>query len=59
MLKFTTNAKELKNVLDKGVVSIDKKVVNQKLKNIYFYVDEKANTLKSVFLHMDYKRLRK
>lgn len=51
MLKFTTNAKELKNVLDKGVVSIDKKVVNQKLKNIYFYVDEKANTLKSVSTH--------
>ncbi len=51
MLKFTTNAKELKNVLGKGVVSIDKKVVNQKLKNIYFYVDEKANTLKSVSTH--------
>lgn len=51
MLKFTTNAKELKNVLDKGVVSIDKKVVNQKLKNIYFYVHEETNTLKSVSTH--------
>lgn len=51
MLKFTTNAKELKNVLDKEVVSIDKKAINQKLKNIYFYVDEKSNTLKSVSTH--------
>lgn len=51
MLKFTTNAKELKNVLGKGMVSIDKKVISQKLKNIYFYVDEKANTLKSVSTH--------
>lgn len=51
MLKFTTNAKELKNVLGKGMVSIDKKVISQKLKNIYFYVDEKVNTLKSVSTH--------
>lgn len=51
MLKFTTNAKELKNVLDKEVVSIDKKAINQKLKNIYFYVDEKSKTLKSVATH--------
>ena len=36
MLKFTTNANELKNILDKGVVSIDKKVVNQKLKIFTF-----------------------
>lgn len=51
MLKFTTNARELKNVLDKEVVSIDKKAINQKLKNIYFYVDEKSKTLKSVATH--------
>lgn len=51
MLKFTTNANELKKILDKGVVSIDKKSVHQKLKNIYFYVNEKANTLKSVSTH--------
>lgn len=53
MLKFTMNAKELKTMMEKGVVAIDKKAALSSLTRLYFQV-EADGTVKALGMDMEH-----
>lgn len=53
MMKFTMNAKELKEMMDKGLTAIDKKASLESLRKLYFQVDEQK-TLRIIGTNLEH-----